>query len=169
MVELSTLTPEQPSIYLGARYSRRGELASYAAELEALGYIVTSRWIKGDHQISDDQLGDSEEVQRLGCRYAMEDWDDIQAASLCIFFTEEPRTTMSRGGRHVELGLALGERTQRQMDIWAIGPRENVFHCLLAVEMLPTWADALSRLSELAAKRMAQAVLPLAAATQEES
>jgi hypothetical protein len=141
------MAEQRPNIYLAARYSRREELVQYAADLEALGFTITSRWLKGDHQISDDQLGDSAEVQRLGRRYAMEDWDDIHAASLCVFFTEEPRTTASRGGRHVELGIALGERSQRSMDIWAIGPRENVFHCLPCVEFFPAWPDVLDCLT----------------------
>jgi len=43
-----------------------------------------------------------------------------------ITFTETPRSSNSRGGRHVEFGIALGMRKRAVV----IGPRENVFHCL---------------------------------------
>lgn len=38
-------------IYLAARYSRLNELKNYCIELENIGYTITSRWIKGNHQI----------------------------------------------------------------------------------------------------------------------
>ena len=48
-----------------------------------------------------------------------------------------PRAPLStRGGRHAEFGiaLALGKR------VIVIGPRENVFHALPAVERYESWA-----------------------------
>lgn len=38
-------------IYLAARYGRREELAGYRKELEAEGHIVTSRWLRGNHDL----------------------------------------------------------------------------------------------------------------------
>jgi len=116
-------------VYLASRFSRREELAEYAAQLEAAGIEVTSRWLKGGHQISDDQLNDGAAELALGARYAMEDTLDLAAADCCVFFSEEPRSTSSRGGRHVEYGITLmgniiGERKRR---ILLVGPRENVF------------------------------------------
>lgn len=106
-----------------------------AAMLGAQGHTITSRWLLGDHQIDDAGLSleaKAEERQR----FAMEDWADLMSADMCISFTEEPRGTNSRGGRHVEFGAALaaGKRCI------VIGPRENVFHCLPSVEVYETFS-----------------------------
>ncbi len=128
-------------IYLAARYSRHVELQGYRAELEALGHEVTSRWINGEHQISDASLSDGTEEQRE--RFAQEDRQDLQRADCVISFTEPPRSNNSRGGRHVEHGMALawGKR------VIVVGHRENVFHCLPEVEFHETWADCLNAIA----------------------
>jgi nucleoside 2-deoxyribosyltransferase len=133
--------PPKPRIYLAARYSRRDELCLYRADLESLGYCVVSRWLNGNHQISDDGLSvEGSEAERL--RFASEDWSDLLGSDICISFTETPRNTHSRGGRHVEFGaaLALGKRCI------IVGPRENVFHCLLEVERADSWPAVLTDL-----------------------
>ncbi len=122
------------NVYLAARYSRREELLRYAADLEERGYIVTSRWLQGSHQIDDAGLSiEAKREERE--RFAHEDWEDLKGADACISFTEEPRTSNSRGGRHVEFGgaLAFGQT------VIVIGPRENVFHCLAQVKWFPDW------------------------------
>lgn len=121
-------------VYLAARYSRREELCAYREYLRARGIEVTSRWLDGNHQISDDGLSaeaKAAERRRLAC----EDWEDLRCADTTISFTETPRGTNSRGGRHVEFGaaLALGQT------VIVIGPRENVFHCLPQVEVYESW------------------------------
>ena len=80
------------------------------------------------------------EAERL--RFASEDWSDLLGSDICISFTETPRNTHSRGGRHVEFGaaLALGKRCI------IVGPRENVFHCLLEVERADSWPAVLTDL-----------------------
>lgn len=128
-------------IYLAARYSRRDELLRYATDLAVVNHQVTSRWIKGNHQASNDELaGDKGRI------FASDDWLDILAAETVISFTEQPRaavTHASRGGRHVEFGAALA----MQKRCIVVGPRENVFHCLPQVIVYPTWDDALSYLA----------------------
>lgn len=130
-------------IYLAARYSRREELAGYARELESLGHTVTSRWLSGDHTIDDVEDGDSgvinPEKDARRAQYALEDIEDVLAADTIISFTEEPRTTWTRGGRHVEYGIALamGLRTM------FVGPRENIFHWAEGAEFFPTWQELL--------------------------
>lgn len=124
----------QMKIYLAARYSRREELCGYRTQLEALGHTVTGRWLNGNHQIDDQGL--SVEAKRSEReRFATEDRDDVLAAEMLIAFTEEPRSSNSRGGRHVELGIALG----RGMRVAIVGPRENVFCCLPEVEHYEQW------------------------------
>jgi hypothetical protein len=131
-------------IYLAARYSRHPELQGYADQLRALGYEVTSRWINGDHQISDAGLAESGEgtvAERE--RFALEDFEDLTNADICISFTEAPRSSYSRGGRHVEFGIALG----LEISCIVVGPRENIFHCLPTIDWYPDWASALQTLS----------------------
>ena len=123
-------------VYLAARYSRRQEMLGVRDVLEAFGHEITSRWINSDHQVDDKGLSvEAEHSERV--RFAIEDWKDLQDADWVLNFTEPPRSTNSRGGRHVELGgaLALGKRCI------VIGPRENVFHCLPQVELFKTWRD----------------------------
>jgi len=139
-------------IYLAARYSRRIELCRYRFQLHTLGHQVTSRWLDGAHQIGDagQPIGDAGEALVEGDagaadvqsailreRFATEDVLDVQAADLLIAFTEPPRSGASRGGRHVELGLALGQKRT----VWVVGPRENIFCWLPQVRHFPTWDE----------------------------
>jgi hypothetical protein len=130
-------------IYLAARYSRIEELNAYRAELEAWGHTVTSRWLNGEHQIHGYEAARAVERNELdscpesGALFAGDDVEDLTEAEIVIAFSEQPRNgNTGRGGRHVELGLALamGKR------IILIGPRENVFHCLPQVEHWADWA-----------------------------
>lgn len=126
-------------VYLAARYSRREELCRYAFDLERIGYEITSRWLQGNHQIDDAGLS-AEAATEERTRFATEDWDDLMAADICISFTEEPRSSNSRGGRHVEFGAALAAGKH----CLVIGPRENVFHCLPNVNVFRYWDDFLN-------------------------
>ena len=135
---------ETSKIYLASRYSRFPEMQKVRADLEAMGYTVTSRWINGGHELTKEGSTEAHEAERV--RYAQEDFEDLLAADTVISFTEVPRETKTRGGRHVEHGmaLALGKRTI------VIGWRENVFHCLPQCEFFADWAAAAL---SLAAKR----------------
>src|SRR5215468_1718477 len=102
------------AIYLAARFRRRKELCGYADELRALGHSITSRWLTGAHR----DLA----VANLA-RYGEEDAEDIRAADCLIAFTEPATSAIaSKGGAHVELGLALGLGKA----IIVIGHRQNV-------------------------------------------
>lgn len=84
-------------------------------------------------------------------RFALEDWDDLMRAEVCISFTEPPRKpSTSRGGRHVEYGAALAAG----LYCFVIGPQENVFHCMPGIPIYPDWQsfiEATRGLSELVA------------------
>lgn len=122
-------------IYLAARYSRNDEMRDVRDVLTALGHEVTSRWI--------DQHGgsllESIVAERLNTgpaecsKYAEIDVADLMAADTVISFTSAEGG--GKGGRHVELGLALGLAKR----VIICGPRENVFHTLPAVEWYPDW------------------------------
>lgn len=97
-------------------------MCEYAQQLHAAGYTVTSRWINGSHETDD--VATDEDRRRL----ATEDMCDLWDADIVLNFTEPVRKmNNSRGGRHVEMGLALAWNKA----IILVGPRENVFHYLV--------------------------------------
>lgn len=135
-------------IYLAARYSRHPEMQIYALALQARGYYITSRWIWGNHQVQDDGVtlpGTDQQV----LSFALEDWQDVTEADVLLNFTEPPRSSPNRGGRHVELGIGLGQNKR----VIVIGPRENIFHCLPQIEHYVIWADCLTKLEIEARQR----------------
>ena len=121
-----------PSIYIAATYERRLEMQEYRDELLALGYSVTSRWLEGTHDKEPWEI----------C--ALHDYHDVQDAYYVVTFTA-PAGTYSRGGRHVEVGLAIAWDKQ----VLLVGQRENVFHSLPHVTQCDTWNDCLRALEEL--------------------
>jgi hypothetical protein len=125
-------------IYLAARYSRRVELCGYRDQLSELGYVVVGRWLDGNHQIDDYGLSVEAKASERE-RFASEDLADLLSSQAVIAFTEIPRSSNSRGGRHVEFGIALG----RGMRVFVVGPRENVFHCLPIVPVFDTFTELL--------------------------
>lgn len=130
-------------IYLAARYSRREELCGYRSQLEAIGHKVTSRWLNGNHQIDDAGLSvEAKREERE--RFAREDFFDVLSADMLIAFTEPARSTNSRGGRHVELGIALGAMKR----VCIVGPRENVFCCLPEIAVFDNFEEARRALEE---------------------
>lgn len=134
--------------YLAARYSRRAELCHYRDWLTVAGWEVTSRWLDGQHQ-ADFPDGDSTDPahteERAG--WASDDLVDIDRAQVVVVFTEPADTDARRGGRHVELGYALAKRKT----ILTVGPLENIFVCLPAIDQHPDWFSASSRLAALLA------------------
>ena len=133
------------NIYLAARYSRIDEMNGYAAQLRAAGHTVTARWLLGDHQSTDLYGPDATD-------YANDDISDLAAADTVICFTETPRSTSSRGGRHVEFGLALG----LGKNVVIVGPPENVFCVLDYVWRFEEFAPVLDYIAGLEAADAAE-------------
>lgn len=153
-------------IYLAGRYSRRVELCGYRDRLRANGHTVQAVWLDGEHQISDtgipigengealvegtplrsgEVLSEHEQSDRaakLRQKFAQDDFRDVLMCELLIAFTELPRSAPNRGGRHVELGIALGQMKQ----VWIVGPRENIFCWLEDVRQFDTWEQCLEAL-----------------------
>lgn len=128
-------------IYIAARFSRRPEANRLAQVLKSYGYTITSRWVKPD-QTDLPETGISEQATDSDRRrFAMEDYEDVKACDWCISLMEEPRNN-SRGGRHIEFGiaLALGKK------LTIIGPRETVFHHLDQVGHFDSIEEFLYRL-----------------------
>ena len=121
-------------VYLAARYSRIGELSVYASQLQDAGHEITSRWVLGTHSVEDDGGLGADGI----AAYALEDYFDLSAADTVVTFTEEPRSGMGRGGRHVEFGMAVALDKR----LVVVGPMENIFHALPQVEHFPDWDQA---------------------------
>lgn len=128
-------------IYLAARYGRRAELIVYAERLIARGHEITSRWLQGAHEILDEQIHAGQETKLIQ-RFAQEDLADLLRADCVIAFTESPRTRPSRGGRHVEFGIAWAMRKL----LLVVGWRENVFYALPEVLFFDTADEAIAAL-----------------------
>lgn len=143
------------TVYLAARYSRREELCEYRERLREMGFLVRARWLDGGHQLADngtpigengealvegDAGGCSDESRRLMAKFAKDDLEDVNAADIVISFTEPPRSNASRGGRHVEFGIALARGSR----VIVVGYRENIFHWLPQVEFVGTIEDAIA-------------------------
>lgn len=156
-------------IYLASRYSRREELCGYRTLLQKHGHVVNARWLNGKHQISDAGVPIGDEGERLvegDCgstdpaaaalrqSFAEEDLRDLLEADCIISFTEPPRSTASRGGRHVEHGFVLGWNRIAAMEglntkrVIVVGYRENLFHWIPEVEFVDTWEQLLALLGQ---------------------
>jgi len=131
-------------IYLAARFGRRDELLGYQASLEIHGHRVTSRWLTQHQQLDlHHPAARYDDDQRQ--LFALQDYEDVLAAHALVAFTE-PRDGDSpggkRGGRHVELGLALA----LHKEIYVVGHRENVFCWLPQVTFFETFHQLLEAL-----------------------
>lgn len=139
-------------IYLAASYSRRLEMLEYAAELEALGYKIGAEWVTAGHEFSE--FPSAQGMLRSQQQWAIADYHDIFNARTVINFTEpeDGQKSRRRGGRHVELGLALGmpgQMGQPFKTIILIGPCENIFHTLPVIKHFETWRKFLAEVAAI--------------------
>jgi hypothetical protein len=125
-------------VYLASRFARQPELKAIAAELTEAGAVITSRWLTSPRPL------DRSDLLRDGwARHIAEmDFSDLCSSDACIAFTEHREQPQGRGGRHAEVGIALG----RGVRVILVGPREHAFHCLPGVEQYDTWREARSAL-----------------------
>src|SRR5215831_1650625 len=106
-------------VYIAAPYSCKESARIYALEFIKCGIEITSRWLE-EPEAPSVQLKDvSTETLR---RYAQQDIEDVLAADLLVFLTDETKSLI-RAGRHVEFGVALGKR----IPIYVLGEPENLF------------------------------------------
>lgn len=121
------------NVYLASRYARRLELLEYAREIESASHTVTARWIRGTHHADTES-----ELTHKSAQFAQEDIEDIKRSDVLIAFTESPDVAVAgatRGGRHVELGLAI----MLWKKIIIVGPVENIFCGLPSMLHYPDW------------------------------
>lgn len=108
-------------IYIASQYARRDEMRIVRDKLQACGHIVTSRWLDENEPLNAQMGEQSSDWYR---QTQAVDLNDIFDATAVLFFAEDPRLGIPRGGRHVEFGFALGHGRP----VHVIGPRENIFH-----------------------------------------
>ena len=131
------------NIYIAASFRRVEEANHVAARLRALGMVVTSRWLNGSHQVHGSKAAEAVEGEMPeiplaeGRLFANDDVEDISKADVLVVLTDRPYSTQSRGGHHVETGLALGMGKL----VIIFGPRENAFHCLSQIRQVRTLGD----------------------------
>lgn len=139
------------NVYLSARYPRRAELRQYADELLAHDIDVSSTWLTAS--------GPGEDIPTEA--HAQADLEDLYASTALVTFAEVPNCAKehaSRGGRHVEFGIAyetgivcivvapsawfdIGHQEVRVEPVRPY-PGENVFHLLPGVIRVGSWAEA---------------------------
>jgi nucleoside 2-deoxyribosyltransferase len=110
--------------------------------LAVAGVVVTSRWIEGNHEIERDASGEDADRERQ--RFAEEDLEDINRADVLVIFSPREHFRTGRGGRHVEVGYAIG----RGIPIVLVGERENVFHWHSLVTVIALGDDLPAALTE---------------------
>lgn len=139
------------TVYIGGRYSRRVELAACADDLaQRFGWQRSARWLGGSHEGTRSQVSaianalcavsEDDAASTDANIWAREDFADIDAADVVIFFTESPRPSGSggrHGGRNVEMGYALAGGKH----VVTIGPSENIYTAL--TERYAAWEDFL--------------------------
>ncbi|HLF76737.1 MAG TPA: hypothetical protein VJB57_04535 [Dehalococcoidia bacterium] len=126
------------SVYFAARFARLAQLNRYRADLEALGFEVTSRWLTVAAR--EPGVAYSEDDLR---RLAVIDQEDVLAADTLVCFAED-QGEGGNGGRHVEVGMALALGKQ----VIVIGRREHIFHRLPEVTVVENWPEALRLLAQ---------------------
>lgn len=114
-------------IYLAARYDRKEEVAKMAVWLASLGFEMTCTWVKRETSLYDDVMGTEE-----GTLNALLDVEDVGRSDILVLLAEEPGNGSSRGGRHVEFGMAVALGLQ----LVVLGAKENIFHCLPYVKVV---------------------------------
>lgn len=105
-------------VYLAGRFVLRGELEAYANRLKEDGHEIVSSWVYGGEN--------GMELPQI----AELDFSDIDRADTLVHFTAPEGSATPGGGRHVEMGYALG----KGKNVIIVGERENVFCWLPAVK-----------------------------------
>lgn len=110
-------------IYIAAPYPTRDAAIAAMHQLEALGHMITSRWLKAPDELADE--------------HARKDLADVAEADALIALNPAGWEDIGTGGRHVELGYALALDKQ----IVLVGRRSNIFHYLSHVRVIERLED----------------------------
>ena len=133
-------------IYIAATFARAPEMAAIADRLRERGHEVTSEcWhdstIEEQHQEYDEWMRgrhwDDEEAVTFDRWCAQNDARGVRQADMVVFKTDSDSAVYrSTGGRHFELGLAVGAGGKY---LCLVGEPENVFHHVPIIRCYPDW------------------------------
>jgi nucleoside 2-deoxyribosyltransferase len=84
--------------YLAGKYDKRETLFWIAEDLITNGHQVQAEWLDGTH---------SDRSEEAKFRYAITDFQDIDACDTLVMFNLPTEAPEMSPGRHVELGYAL--------------------------------------------------------------
>ncbi|WP_067434125.1 hypothetical protein [Nocardioides jensenii] len=135
-------------VYLAAPYAARATIATYAEELERIGFTIISSWLEETHDINP---GTTDAATSLDddtvAGHARDDLADIVSSDLLVLFTGKAVgiPDAGSGGRHVETGYFMALHGQAHVII--VGEPENIFHRLNGVTRVPDWHEAVIELS----------------------
>ncbi len=132
-------------IYVASRFSRAAEAQNVADNLTKMGHEVTSRWHAPDWTGIQEPISNRRSAKNTDV--AVADMNDIFRADAMVQLGEDPNNlpaNAGRGGRHVELGIALGSGKP----VVIIGPRETVFHHHFMVFQASTEIEAVKILQK---------------------
>ena len=115
------MTPTTHHIYIAARYSLKETVTFIAELLGGDGHNILSDWHE-EHHAPDVKVQDLSDKENRHVAY--KDMLQVRGATAMVFLAEHPDTATVRGGRHVEFGIAV----EREIPIFVLGPRENIFH-----------------------------------------
>lgn len=127
-------------IYIASFFDTRERLRPYRDQLWKLGNEVVSTWL--DETAKPEGMTHDEFWRKL----AMKDVAEVKSADLLIVDTIDQTP---RGGREVELGVALGAFQQKL--VYIVGPVRNVFH-ELADRRFENWEACIQRIAEISTK-----------------
>lgn len=118
-------------LYIAAPFATRIATRKMAERIRAIGIEVTSRWLD-----EDESLPYTDERQS---QCAADDIEDIRSADEFLLVSSTPSST---GGKHFETGYAWA--IGKPVTIW--GPRENVFHYMRGLMVIPHDKDIIEHL-----------------------
>lgn len=129
--------------YLASQFGWKDKLKKYAEELMAAGIECTSSWLNESYPTNATLQTIPTDAERV--KLATADLIDINASDVVVLFTVDPTTPTVRGGRHFEAGYAFGIAMSGVLGgapkLVICGPRENIFHYLPQITVIPTWEE----------------------------
>lgn len=117
------------TVYLAAPFEHLETMKALRWCLEQEGFTVNASWLSETKAENDAVLASKPSVS-AGTDYALRDLEDIDAADVIVVYNPVAFYKHGTGGRHVELGYALGKN---KLIILYGGKPSNVFHHLVPV------------------------------------
>jgi nucleoside 2-deoxyribosyltransferase len=117
-------------------------MRTYTEQLRAEGIEVVSAWPDLALPSVDGFTGVVRQIRQTEAMLCLQ---QIVACNVMVLFGDVPHAADPRGGKHVEMGVAvaLGKR------VLLCGAAENIFHELPDVEQRASWGECFARILEL--------------------